>query len=457
MQNDTIVAIATPEGNGGLSVVRLSGPTARSIAQSIFHTSEGDLSRSHCAVYGILREPNRVNSTIENNRIPIDQVIVLPMWAPRSYTGEDTVEFFCHGGSIVARMVVGLCREAGARPAAAGEFTRRAFLNGKMSLDQAEAVADLIHAESETAARAAIRQLLGGLNRQLVDVEKPLLELLARMEGGLEFLDDEVPEIPAAEIRQTLIGSLAGIDELLVMAPAGRLLREGIHVVLRGEPNTGKSSLFNLLVGEERAIVDNEAGTTRDVVTGRVNRGGRIYVFHDTAGLRSDAGRVEAMGITRTEEAAKTADLILDLRSLSADVVYPETTGGDAVVLNVRTKSDLQENEKSSPDEIWTSSKTGAGLTELWAAIESAVAQFQLDRAVRLGVVLNERHRHKLESCRSEVASLVAEFDDESVAPGNEVTGTILSSILSHLGEVSGRVFSEQLLESVFSRFCIGK
>lgn len=457
MLNDTIVAIVTPEGTGGLGAVRLSGPLARAIADRVFHGPEGPLSTSHMAVYGILRDMESTNPVQGASGEAIDQVIALPMWAPRSYTGEDTVEFFCHGGSVVSRLVAGACRRAGARPATAGEFTRRAFLNGKLSLDQAEAVADLIHAESETAARAAVRQLLGGLDRQLSEVESPLLGMLARMEGGLEFLDDEVPEVPAGEVAAVLRDSLVGIDALLEMAPAGRLLRDGIHVVLRGQPNAGKSSLFNRLVEEDRAIVDDEAGTTRDVVTMRVTRAGRVYVLHDTAGLRSASGRVEAKGIARTEEVARRADIILDLDPGVPDSSPGGSESSEAVVLKVRTKIDLVGADGGPGDGVLTSSVTGEGLAELWRRIEESVERFELDRAVRLGVVINERHRHKLESSRRELARLLEEYRNEETAPGNEVAGTLLASILSELGEISGRVFSEQLLESVFSRFCVGK
>ncbi len=256
VHTDTIVAIATPEGNGGVALVRLSGSDALTIAAKVFGPGFGKETKSHRAVYGILQWPDGGISPNSAMFGAIDQVIALPMLRPNSFTGEDTVEFFCHGGRVVSRQVVSACRLAGARPATAGEFTRRAFLNGKLSLDQAEAVADLIHAESDMAARAAIRQLLGGLNGQLVAIEKPLLDLLARLEGGLEFLEEDHAGVDSTEIARVLSESMVGITRLLDLAPAGRLLREGIHVVLTGAPNVGKSSLFNRLVQSDRAIVD---------------------------------------------------------------------------------------------------------------------------------------------------------------------------------------------------------
>jgi len=463
MFGETIVAIATPEGSGGLAVVRLSGTDAVAIANRVFSPGVGSNSDSHRAVYGILSTPKDNKNEISTPKTIVDQVIALPMLAPNSFTGEDTVEFFCHGGTVVSRLVVSACRVAGARPATAGEFTRRAFLNGKMSLDQAEAVADLIHAESEIAARAAIRQLLGGLNSQLVDIEKPLLELLSRLEGGLEFLDDEVPDVDSEEAAGILKKSIEGITNLLDLAPAGRLLRDGIQVVLQGAPNVGKSSLFNELVGSDRAIVDHEAGTTRDVVSSRVVRQGRVFVFHDTAGLRSTSGRIENKGIERTREAVRCADIVLSLRLAGDSAIsheIPREESSSLMVLPVVTKCDLlSASEISQVDQssVCTSSLDHTGLEKLWSKIDQTVEKFELNKAVSLGVVLNERHRYKLESSRAVLELLLDEFRDSQIPPGDEVVGTLLASILAQLGEISGRVFSEQLLESVFSRFCIGK
>ena len=451
MDQDTIVALATPEGEGGLAVVRLSGPAAFSLAERVFESRNfGPQQASHHAVYGILFSLNKSGE----KDYPIDQVLALPLQGPRSYTGEDTMEFFCHGGRMAARMVVTACRKAGARPAGPGEFTRRAFLNGRLSLDQAEAVADLIHAESEASARGAIRQLLGGLDDQLDAVEKPLLDLLARIEGSLEFVEEEDVAVPGDEIVATLTESCRRLDELVAMAPAGRLLRDGIHVVLAGPPNVGKSSLFNALLEEDRAIVDDQAGTTRDVVSGRVVRDGTVFQFHDTAGLREDPGRVEKMGIERTWKKVNEADIVLLLTE--HDEVDPAFQAGcEAPVIAVGTKSDLSGHKLQKNNILHISSVTGSGLDALWSALDLAVQGFKLQEAMALGVVLNERHLHRLATCRTDLGLLVAEL--ESGSPGDEVTGTMLSSILGQLGEVSGRVFTEQLLESVFRRFCVGK
>ena len=452
MDLDTIVALATPEGEGGLAVVRLSGPEAFAQAKQVFESRHfGQDVESHKAVYGILFSLNDNDGT----SYPIDQALALPLRGPNTYTGEDTVEFFCHGGRMAARMVVAACRKVGARPAGPGEFTRRAFLNGKLSLDQAEAVADLIHAESEASARGAIRQLLGGLDGQLSAIEDPLLMLLSRIEGSLEFVEEEEVAVPCEEIIGSLKDAHRKVDELLVMAPAGRLLREGIHVVLAGAPNVGKSSLFNALLEEDRAIVDGEAGTTRDVVSARVVRDGRVFLFHDTAGLREDPDRVEKMGIDRTWKKVNEADIVL-LLSESSDPDPEWLPGCEVPVIPVRTKTDLNnDNNHKTDNELGVSSHTGQGMNDLWSALDLVVQGFRIQEAVSMGVVLNERHLHKLSTCGSDLQILIHEL--ETGAPGDEVTGTMLSSILSQLGEVSGRVFTEHLLESVFQRFCVGK
>lgn len=459
LENDTIVALATPEGEGGLAVVRLSGAGALAVARRVFSSRDfGDEVASHVAVYGILKSPTCCGTT---DNAPVDQVLALPLLAPRSYTGEDTVEFFCHGGRMVARLVVAACRDAGARPATAGEFTRRAFLNGKLSLDQAEAVADLIHAESRHAARAAMGQLLGGLNRQLTAIEAPLLELLAHIEGSLEFLDEEEVGPGPDLIARTLADAVARIDELLVLAPAGRLLRDGVQVVLTGPTNVGKSSLFNALLEEDRAIVDGEAGTTRDVVSATLEKNGVRFVFHDTAGLRDEPGRVEQMGIARTREAVSRADIVLALFEAGGAPDPSVASRATVPVIPVLTKADtagLAAPAPPPPGAVVTSSADGRGLPELWAELGRVVAGFGLREAVSLGVVINERHRHRLAECRADLALLLAECEvGDAAAAGPEVVGTMLSSILSRFGEISGRVFSEQLLASIFSRFCVGK
>ncbi len=478
----TVVALATPPGEGGLAVVRLSGPDAVAIAARVFRGG-GFPARidTHRAIFGELARPagdstGPVSPT--EGRDVIDQVLALPLLAPHSYTGEDTVEFFCHGGRVVAAEAVAACCAAGALPAPPGEFTRRAFLNGKLTLDQAEAVADLIHAGDVRSARAAVRQLRGGFDAELAKVEEPLLELLTELEGSLEFMAEEEFTVETSRIREALGRSREAIDALLRVAPAGRLLRNGVQVVLVGPPNVGKSSLFNSLVGEQRAIVDDDPGTTRDVISARVIRGGQAFVLHDTAGLRAEGDKIERKGMARTRSMAAEADIILHLVAANGHPVSRDENvgGGNASdfggkanattpVVTVLTKCDLSETEdmaRFSDNEtpagqmlVRTSSRTGEGLAALWSALEDVTAGYHLDEAVSLGVVLNDRHRAKLEQCRTELQELMEMNRREH--PETEVVATMLTGILTGLGEVSGRVFSEHLLDSIFRRFCVGK
>ena len=503
----TVVARATPPGEGGLAVVRLSGPEALAIAGRVFR-APGFPARaeSHRAVYGELVRPSGVDVAEaaadagdatgpkeDKGRDVIDHVLALPLLAPRSYTGEDTVEFYCHGGQVVSGLVLEACCAAGAKPAGPGEFTRRAFLNGKLSLDQAEAVADLIGAGDERAARAAIAQLRGGFDRELVELERPLLDLLSELEGSLEFSDDEDPiSYDPERVLGVLDAAAEEIRRLLRMAPAGRLLRHGVQVVLTGPPNVGKSSLFNALLGEPRAIVDETPGTTRDVVSARMVRDGQTFVFHDTAGLRESGDRVERKGMSRARGMVDQADVVLRLVAATdapglgeAPAVGPMSGRGDEAVsasaavsvgpgetspavVTVLTKCDLVETppagdpgaaresgDAAAPMVVRTSSRTGAGLPDLWRILESVTAARRLDEAVSLGVVINDRHKGKLEAGLADLKSLTETL--RTTGAGPEVVATMLAGILAELGEVSGRVFTEDLLAAVFSRFCVGK
>ncbi|MFT5782921.1 MAG: tRNA modification GTPase [Candidatus Krumholzibacteriia bacterium] len=453
-ENTTIVALASGSGVAGIAAVRVSGPDAFAIANLVFEgPGFGPNPEAKHAVYGILKNPGGALGVENKDSYVIDQAVALPFVGPASYTGEDTVEFFCHGGQEVVKAVIKACREAGAEPAEAGEFTRRAFLNGKLSLDQAEAVADLIHAPSEHAARAAIGQLLGGLDEQLQSIEKPLLDVLAEVEGSLEFVDEEEIEVPQSEVLRVLSGSIKSLEKLVAMAPAGRLLRDGIHLVLAGEPNVGKSSLFNQMLGDDRAIVDGEAGTTRDVISARLPRAGSVFVLHDTAGLRAGAGRIEQLGIERTTRQVGEADIVLALAE--AGKTPPELPPSGAPTIVVYSKSDLAPDFVAPEGSVLISNASGEGVGDLWDAVDRAVKGFQLEDAVSLGVVLNERHLHKLSRCQAELSELKDEIELGHL--GDEVIGSMLASILSGLGEVSGRVFTEQLLGNVFRRFCIGK
>jgi len=448
----TIVAIATPEGAGGLAVVRLSGPEAVAVARRVLPAAAlAEPVESHRARLAIVRWPAGAAGSDPEPGTPLDQVLVLPLLGPASYTGEDTVEFFCHGGFLPARQVAAACRAAGAQPALPGEFTRRAFLNGRLSLEQAEAVADLVAAEHAAGARAALAQLAGGLNRQLAAIEEPLRDLLARLEGALEFREDEAVGPSGEEVASVLAAARRRVDELLDLAPAGRLLRDGVQVVLAGPPNAGKSSLFNALLGSDRAIVDPQAGTTRDVVTAPLELDGLLFVLHDTAGLRDAAAGVEGKGVARTRSALAGADLVLDLRPVTERAAprspLAEVPPG-CPVLAVWTKGDLD----PAATGMVTSSVTGQGVVALRRALVERARAGGVAAAVARGVILNQRHQDRLLACREALDQLLAEPE-----AGDDVVATLLAATLQDLGTITGRVFTERMLGEIFGRFCVGK
>jgi tRNA modification GTPase len=451
--HDTIVAIGTPEGTGGLAVVRMSGAGALAIAEALFRPARaGAALVSHRARFGLV-----VSAAGE----ALDEALVLTLLAPRSYSGEDTVEFHCHGGRMPARRVLDACVAAGARPAGPGEFTRRAFMNGRISLDQAEAVADLIHAEDELTAAAALAQLRGGLRQEVAAIEGPLRDLLADLEGSVEF-GEEGParSVGRERIAADLRAACRGLDRLLALAPAARRLRDGVRVVLAGRPNSGKSSLFNALVGRERALVDAEPGTTRDVISASVRHGGLTFVLHDTAGLRDGGGRLEGRGMDLARAAVAEADIVLWLHDLTVPG-FPEmgeavVAGGGARLLRIGTKSDLAGGACCpAGDVVVTSARTGAGVEALMEALLAAADVAGMREVARAGLLLNARHQHRLMDAREPLAELLAAAETGEV--GEEIVAGLLGAVLARLGEINGRVFTEQVLADIFARFCVGK
>ena len=442
----TIAAVATPSGKGGIAVVRVSGPAALAVARNVCdHDGLRGEVVSHYALVGLIRHPEGGEA--------VDQAVVLPMIAPGSYTGEDVVEISCHGGEQTARLVLDACLSAGAAMAGPGEFTRRAFLNGRLSLDQAEAVADLIHADDALSARAALAQLRGGLRRELAAVETPLLELHAQLEGSLEFGDEDDVGPDSASMMEVFASSLESVDTLLADARGGRLIRDGVQVVLMGPPNAGKSSLFNALLGEQRALVDHEAGTTRDVVSSRLSIEGVTFVLHDTAGLRDDGDRVESAGVALTRREAARADLVLQIQPLDgAPTVFEDCC---AAVLRVGSRADLASDMTLYDGlDVATSARTGEGLDELRRLMTAAVDAGRMNEVARAGRALSQRHRERLEAARSDLVLLREQAGAHTAV---EVLASLLSGVLAQLGEVTGRVYSERLLGEVFSRFCVGK
>lgn len=451
---DTIAAIATAPGEGALSVIRVSGPRALSIADMIFSCPQPPPSRRPGGTFVFGR-------VMEADGRVIDEAILLIMRAPRSYTREDTVEIQGHGGAVIARRILNRVLSAGARLAEPGEFTKRAFLNGRLDLAQAEAVADLIRARSDRAAAAAVEQLRGALSQQIETIYHRLLKCAAEVEATLDFSDQEIPFGILDPLQLEVEQCLSEIRALLATWHEGHLLREGAIVAIAGQPNVGKSTLLNALLGRDRAIVSPLPGTTRDVIEEQSIFGGYPIRLVDTAGLRPTDCLIEREGIRRAEEVARNADICL--------YVIDATVGPDDEdrrmlaqlpaerVIRVFNKVDLLEGTRPGCRDgghvVYTSAKSGAGLHELRMAIVRL-----LDRDVPTmepHAVISTRHRLLLEQALAAGEQALREL--AMPAGASELVAAWLREAAEHLGKITGRVYYEDLLNSIFSRFCIGK
>ena len=446
LQHTTIAAIATPPGMGAVSMIRVSGPAALRVAD--FATG-GQASRQsvrracHCVVR------DAAGGTIDDG-------IMTVFRAPRSYTGEDCVEFSGHGGILVTREVLARFLACGAEPAAPGEFTRRAFLNGKLDLTQAEGVMDLISAQTRLSLRAARSQLEGELGRRTTAARDSLLETLAQLEAWIDFPEEDISPQTGAAFRLQVCQVLASVDALLATADQGRVLREGVRTVIFGEPNVGKSSLLNRLLGFERAIVSETAGTTRDTIEETINLHGIPLRLVDTAGVREAGDHLEAAGIQRTVRQIEAADLLLEVADASRpppdDGVLPASS---AVRLRVLNKCDLGEHPAwRGVEAVRLSCHTGAGFDTLGERIRELLHFGQVDWGEH-AVAINARHQHSLLRARSALQAALELLEDPHGAP--ELVAIDLREALDALGEIPGRVDTEDLLGVIFSRFCIGK
>ena len=470
---DTIVAIATPPGTGALAIVRVSGPEAIAAADAAFRgrglLREAD---THTAHYGeIVQSAPRPDA---RDRVEVvDDVVATVFRAPASYTGEDTVEITCHGSNLVAATVVGVLLRHGARSAEAGEFTRRAFLNGKLDLTQAEAVAEVIRSATASALRGARNRLNGAVGTRVAALRRQLLDCAAQVELALDFADEDVELAPAEQVAAQVRRVRAAIAAMLATFRTGRMLRDGIHVVLAGPPNVGKSSLLNRLAQESRALVTDVPGTTRDVIREDLDIHGVPVRLYDTAGLRVTEETVERLGVERSIATVADADLVLFVAA--ADEPFPEdalaqvraaTAVTDAPVLVIANKCDLMDRRdlqaltdsapKPAADarvELAVSARTGERLDDM--------CRLLLERTVgsggyteRTALVASARHRDNLQ--RADAALERAEQAAEA-ALGGELVAADLRGAIFHLEEIVGIVASDDVLNRIFASFCIGK
>ena len=432
---DTIAAVATPSGRGGIGVVRVSGPGARRIAQALL----GELPPARHARYLAFRG---------SRGEALDRGIALFFPGPHSYTGEDLLELQGHGGPLVVQEVLGACLDAGARLAEPGEFTRRAFLEGRIDLAQAEAVADLIDAASREAAHSAMRSLSGEFSAAIDGLRAGIVELRALTEAMLDFPEEEVDALHRGDALARLASLRAALGEILAKSRQGSLLRRGVHVVLAGAPNVGKSSLLNRLAGEERAIVTPIPGTTRDALREPVQIDGVPLTLVDTAGLRASGDGIEQLGMERTRREVASADIVLLVAEATTQPAPVVDVPADAVRLLVFNKVDLHQGFTAPAGTLAVSARTGAGLEELRKAILRAAGWSNAGESVFLA---RERHVRALRACEQHLeraASLTASW---------ELFAEELRLAHDQLASITGSFTSDDLLGEIFSRFCIGK
>jgi len=437
-QTDTIAALATPVGRGGIGVIRISGPRVPEIAQTVL---------------GLLPQPRMAIFTdfVDNEGELLDQGIALYFPAPHSFTGEEVLELQGHGGPIVMDLLLNSTLKLGARLAHPGEFSERAFLNGKMDLAQAEAIADLIDSASTQAARCALRSLQGEFSAQIHALVDQLIWLRSYIEAGIDFVDEEIDLLADGQVFEKIKTLISDLDKILDKAQQGYLLKEGMRIVLVGEPNVGKSSLLNCLAGRDTAIVTPIPGTTRDVVRDQIQLDGMPLHITDTAGLRETDDPVEQEGIRRTQLALKEADLVIlllddrhpdDKASLLAEIDQPP--------LIIRNKIDLSGHDVGISEEgvLYLSAKTGAGIELLRAYLKEKMG---LQTSSEGSFMARRRHLDALQ--RAKMALTIA----LNHAHATELLAEELRQAQEALGEITGEFSADDLLGQIFSSFCIGK
>lgn len=440
---DTIVAIATPPGRGGIGVVRVSGPDAQAIARCLITRDEA-LEPRRATLTRVRLKSDSTSLAAVAAADAIDRVVVTSFHAPASYTGEDVVEISAHGSPVVLRAIVESAIACGARLAEPGEFTLRAFLNGRLDLMQAEAVADLVDAVTPLQARAAFDQLEGTLTRAIAEIDAALFDLIARLEASVDFPDEGYHFVEPGRVASAIDELLARSSTLLADARRGRLVREGLSIAIVGRPNVGKSSLFNALAGASRAIVTEVPGTTRDLVTEVVDLDGLRATLVDTAGLRDTTDPVEAEGVRRAQQAIAVADLTL----VVVDTDEPEAVDNKHLI--VQNKSDLGRQARG----IQISATTGFGLDELRKAI---VAALDFDPLRDRPEITNARHIALVDRAHRALTRARDAAQADAGSLSEEFVLADLQDARAAFEEISGRRAPEDLLAHIFTRFCIGK
>lgn len=455
LQNDdTIVALATPQGVGAIAVVRLSGKDSIDIVNKVFKGKDLTKQDSHTIHFGTIRDGEKV----------IDEVLVSLFIAPKSYTKENSVEISTHGSQYIVKKIIQLLCRNGARLARAGEFTKRAFTNGAFDLAQAEAVADLIHSDSEASRNAAMHQMRGGFSSEIKTLREKLIHFASMIELELDFVEEDVEFASREELERLINEILKVLIPLIESFDLGNVIKNGVPTVIAGKPNAGKSTLLNALLNEERAIVSNIAGTTRDIIEDEINIQGVTFRFIDTAGIRETTDAIESIGVERTHAKMKEASLILYLFDLAEDNIVDinreinrlENLG--IPFLKVANKTDIAQPEllkdlqQKYNDILYISASTKEN-TDLLK--ESLLEQVNLDKVKRGDtVVTNARHYENLLKTRDSLQDVLNGLEMQVT---NDFLALDIRHALHYLGEITGEITNDDLLANIFSKFCIGK
>ncbi len=454
-EQDTICAVSTPPGAGGIGIIRISGGAAIGTAFQIFKPRRDKnltTAPSHSVLYGHVIDPHSGET--------VDEALLIVMRAPSTYTREDVVEIHCHGGMMPLWRTLGLCVSAGARQAEPGEFTKRAFLNGRIDLAQAEAVMDIIGAKTDLSLRAANEQLLGGLSGEIAALRDRLLSLIAAVEAGIDFPEEDIETGTGQPLADEADGLLAAVDSLLSSYAYGRILRDGFATAIVGKPNVGKSSLLNALLKQNRAIVTEVPGTTRDVLEEYLNIADVPLKILDTAGIRHSHDIVEQEGVRRSIGAIASADIVLFVLDGSQSFTAEDRRVMDELqgkhVIATINKSDLPrrlEKLKEPVAQVSVSCRTGEGLDDLKRALSDQVKQGTISSREHVWAV-NQRHKTALEQTQDSLQKAL-----ESITSGlsPEFISLDLRGALDSLGLIIGATYTEDILERIFNDFCIGK
>lgn len=463
MLNDTIAAISTALGEAGIGIVRISGPEAIGLADKIFR-GKGRKSLANTPNFRM-----RYGKVVDLQGKVIDEVLVAIMRGPHSFTGEDVVEFQCHGGIVVIHKILELILACGARAAERGEFTKRAFLNGRLDLSQAEAVIDIIRSKTEASLDIAIGQLEGSLGRRIQNIREKLYDIIVRVEASIDFPEDDIPEVEYEEIAQIIMDSTADITKLIATANDGKVFREGLKTVITGKPNVGKSSLLNRLLDENRALVTDIPGTTRDVIEEVLNLNGIPLRLLDTAGIRDSDDLVEQMGVQRALELVDQADLVLHVLDISSDLLssdrelLAQTANHQRVI--IINKIDLPAKWQGRAYLL-----AEGIVSEETPIIEISLAQDSLDPLIDLiigliksgmvyqssegAIVTRSRHKQALIEAKTDLEQALHTLKQglpiDLIAIG-------IQGALEHLGEITGETVRDNMIDRIFAQFCIGK